>query len=251
MKNLFSSMKLNLRAVLWSIKKSIAQSKNELRRKDTASFIKCLNSLGMKIEEDVIMYSPETLNIDTNRPTLISIKGGGTLLHENLTILTHDYVTRCFLGKYQEFVQSSGSINVGRNVWFGKNVTLLRGADIGDNCIIGYGSIVNKKIPANSVAAGMPAKVICSLDDFFQKRKTLQKEDAMNLARSIVERLHRRPVPEDFWDEFPLFVSGDEVDKYPEIPIKAQLRDSFDKYVNTHKAEFDSFESFLKASGIE
>lgn len=85
--------------------------------------------------------------------------------------MTHDYVTRCFLGKYQEFEQSSGSISVGRNVWFGENVTLLRGAEIGDNCIIGYGSMVNKIIPSNSVAAGSPARVVCSLEDFLIKER--------------------------------------------------------------------------------
>lgn len=51
------------------------------------------------------------------------------------------------------------------------NCTVLKGVTIGDNCIIGIGSIVTKDIPANSVAIGNPAKVVCSLDEYFEKRK--------------------------------------------------------------------------------
>lgn len=54
-------------------------------------------------------------------------------------------------------------INIGRNCWIGSKVTVLDGVTIGDNCVIAAGSVVNKSIPANSVAAGVPAKVIKQL----------------------------------------------------------------------------------------
>lgn len=53
----------------------------------------------------------------------------------------------------------------------GENVTILKGVTIGDNVIIGIGSIVNKDIPSNSIAVGVPAKVIGSYDDYYAKRK--------------------------------------------------------------------------------
>ena len=56
-------------------------------------------------------------------------------------------------------------ITVGNNVWFGGNVTVLPGITIGDNSIIGAGSVVTKNIPANVVAAGNPCKVIRPVDD--------------------------------------------------------------------------------------
>ena len=139
---------------------------------------------------------------------------------------------------------------IGNNVWFGQNVTVLRGSDIGDNCIIGYGSVVMGKIPANSVAAGCPCKVICTLDEYFEKRKKCCVEEAFDYARSIQERFGRRPVPSDFFEEFPLFVSGNEVDKYPEIPIRRQMKEAYEHYVKTHKAQFSSFDEFLKAAGL-
>ena len=55
---------------------------------------------------------------------------------------------------------SKGEIRIGRNVWIGDKVTILGGVTIGDNVIIGAGSIVTHDIPNNSMAVGMPAKVV-------------------------------------------------------------------------------------------
>lgn len=49
---------------------------------------------------------------------------------------------------------------VGNNVWFGGNVCVIPGITIGDNTVIGAGSVVTKDIPANVVAVGNPCKVI-------------------------------------------------------------------------------------------
>lgn len=51
-------------------------------------------------------------------------------------------------------------IQVGNNVWFGGNVTVLPGVTIGENAVIGAGSVVTKDIPANCVAVGNPCRVM-------------------------------------------------------------------------------------------
>ena len=51
-------------------------------------------------------------------------------------------------------------IKVGNNVWFGGNVVVLPNVSIGNNCVIGAGSVVTKDIPDNSLAVGNPCKVI-------------------------------------------------------------------------------------------
>ena len=50
-------------------------------------------------------------------------------------------------------------IKVGDNVWIGGNVVVLPGVTIGNNCVIGAGSVVTKNVPANTVAVGNPAKI--------------------------------------------------------------------------------------------
>ena len=54
-------------------------------------------------------------------------------------------------------------IKVGNNVWFGGNVIVLGGVTIGDNAVIGAGSVVVKDIPANTVAVGNPCRVLREL----------------------------------------------------------------------------------------
>ena len=52
------------------------------------------------------------------------------------------------------------TITIGNNVWLGGNVVILPGITIGDNCVIGAGSVVTKDIDANSIACGNPCKVM-------------------------------------------------------------------------------------------
>lgn len=51
-------------------------------------------------------------------------------------------------------------IKIGNNVWVGGNTVILPGVTIGDNCVIGAGSVVTKDIPSNTISAGNPCKVI-------------------------------------------------------------------------------------------
>ncbi len=67
-------------------------------------------------------------------------------------------------------------ITIGNNVWLGANVLVLPGVTIGDNTVIGGGSVVTKDIPAGVVAVGNPCRVLRKIEDdekqyFFKKRK--------------------------------------------------------------------------------
>jgi maltose O-acetyltransferase len=55
-------------------------------------------------------------------------------------------------------------ITIGNRVWIGASVTILPGVEIGDNTTIGAGSVVNRSIPANVVAAGNPCRVLRHLE---------------------------------------------------------------------------------------
>lgn len=59
---------------------------------------------------------------------------------------------------------SKGSVIIEDNVWIGEGVCILPGVTIGENSIIGANSVVNKSFPKNSVIAGVPAKLIKTLE---------------------------------------------------------------------------------------
>lgn len=219
-------------------------------KRNSASFIKYLRSLGMKIGEGTVITTPKQFDIDLSRPFMITI-GKNCRLNTHMTIMCHDAAAKVFRETKGELLPSNGSVTIGNNVYFGRYTTVLKGVTIGDNCIIGFGSTVMKDIPANSVAVGSPAKVICTIDEYYERRKIKALEESFEYARSIKERFNRRPIPADFFESFVWFVNGDEVDKYPEIPIKYQLGPGYEKWVKNHKAKYSSFDEFLKAAGIE
>ena len=55
---------------------------------------------------------------------------------------------------------SKGIVEIGRNVWVGKNTCVMPGVKIGDGCVIGANSVVTHDIPPYSIAVGAPAKAI-------------------------------------------------------------------------------------------
>lgn len=92
--------------------------------------------------------------------------GEGVLINLNCTI-GHD----SYIGNYCELspgVHISGHVSLGDFSSLGTGAVVIPGIKIGKNCLIGAGSVVNKDIPDNSVAVGVPAKVIKKIESFPQ-----------------------------------------------------------------------------------
>ncbi|OBW42116.1 putative acetyltransferase [Chryseobacterium sp. MOF25P] len=86
--------------------------------------------------------------------------GEGTLWSYNCSFISANHSAEN-LSKHD----FSEPIRIGKNVWLGANCVVLPGVSIGDNSIIGAGSIVTKDIPSNAVAVGNPCKVIKYLNE--------------------------------------------------------------------------------------
>jgi len=63
-----------------------------------------------------------------------------------------------------DYIGASAPVTIGSNVWLGDSVIVCKGVTIGDNSIIGAGSVVTSDVPSNVIAAGNPARVIRELD---------------------------------------------------------------------------------------
>lgn len=88
-------------------------------------------------------------NLLTGRRILISDNNHGTIDKRSLN-----------LPPSQRKLGSKGSIKIGNNVWIGENASILSGVNIGDNVVIAANAVVTHDIPAFSLAAGVPAKII-------------------------------------------------------------------------------------------
>jgi len=120
--------------------------------------INFLRKQGMKIGENCYI---DTLAFSTE-PYLIEI-GDHVGISDGTVFITHDAGIRCFR---QDFPEDDifGKIKIGNNVFIGINCTLLPNTLIGDNCIIGAGSVVRGRFPENSVIIGNPAKVLMNMN---------------------------------------------------------------------------------------
>lgn len=130
-------------------------------------------NLGVRIGKNVNIISPTSPVIFSSEPYLVSI-GDNTTISFEVAFVTHDAATRVIRhlpdGNPETVIY--GPINIGKNCFIGCRSTIFPNVTIGDNSIIGAGSIVNRSIPANSVAAGNPCRVICTLDEYRTKHKT-------------------------------------------------------------------------------
>lgn len=108
--------------------------------------------------------------LDDSHCWLITI-GNNVTMAPRVHILAHDASTCHHLG-YARI----GRVNIGDNVFIGADTVVLPGVSIGENSVIGANSTVTKSIPANVVAAGNPAKVICSIDDYIERNRVRMKE---------------------------------------------------------------------------
>ncbi len=93
--------------------------------------------------------------------------GDNTMIGPNVTIATAGHPIDPALRDVQ--AQFNMEVHIGRNVWIGGGCVLLPGVSIGDNTVIGAGSIVTKDIPANVVAYGNPCRVIREIGEHDRK----------------------------------------------------------------------------------
>lgn len=121
--------------------------------------IEFLRSRGVQIGEDVNLINT---TIDWSHGFLVSIGNKVTLT--GVKILAHDGSTQIPFG-----VSKIGKVSIGDEVFVGHGTIILPNVRIGNRVVVGAGSVVTKDIPDNSIAAGNPAKVIGTYDDFLRK----------------------------------------------------------------------------------
>lgn len=122
-----------------------------------------LTQHGLRIGKKVDCFSWE--GMDFQYPGLITI-GDEVTIASGCRLLAHDasvgYLTKS---------TRVGVIEIGDHCFIGAETVILPNVKIGEWCIIGAGSVVTKNIPSHSIAAGNPAKVICTIEEFQMKHE--------------------------------------------------------------------------------
>ena len=147
--------------------------------------IEAYRKQGVKIGQDCTIFG---VTFDTNFPFLIEL-GDQVQMAGGTVVLAHDASPNLFTGKAR-----LGKVRILGRTFIGQNCVILPGVTIGEGCIIGAGSVVSRDIPPGSVAAGSPAKRICSVADYFARplRKGIVELDYLNPPREAPDFRERR-----------------------------------------------------------
>jgi len=114
------------------------------------------NNIKILIGDDSTIQSA---HINAQEDNSIIEIGKHCMLSEDIIIRTSDSHPIYDINTYQR-INSARSVFIGDHVWIAARVCVLKGCKIGNNSIIGVGSIVTREIPSNVIAVGNPARVI-------------------------------------------------------------------------------------------
>ena len=145
--------------------------------------IATLRRMGVRVGERCRIY---TANFGSE-PFLIKI-GNHVCISNDVTFVNHN-LNWSFQDKYDSLT-GFGTIEIKDNCQIGVNVTILPGVTIGPNALVGAGSVVASDIPPDSVAAGNPARVICSIEEYEKKCVAGHVDIPLdrNAARKVLEK---------------------------------------------------------------
>ena len=207
-----------------------------------------LKESGISVGKGTIFYGPETMQIDRSRPYLLSI-GEYCKIASGVTILTHDYSRSVLRRAFGEVVESGRPTTIGNNVFIGMNSIILMGAQIGDNVIVGAGSVVSGTIPSNVVVAGNPAKIMRPLEEHYEIKKNRMLSDAKECVIRYVKKYNKRPPLNEIGAFWPLFIKRSREDL-----IKSganwhlngdEPEEIMEAFVKSNPPVFESYDEFL------
>lgn len=124
--------------------------------------------IGLNFGDDLHIYG-NPIHMFGTEPWCINL-GNHVYITDDVKFVTHDGGTLIFRHLVPD-LEITKPITVGDYVYFGTRSMIMPGVTIGNNCIIAAGAVVTRDVPDNSVVAGVPARVIKSADEYFEKIK--------------------------------------------------------------------------------
>lgn len=151
------------------------------------AFADYLRRRGVEVGEGCYFFDAQTINVDLQRPHMLRF-GKYVKVTGYVHILCHDYSRSVVLQSGGSHFGEARETVIGDNVFIGTHSIVLMGSHIGADSIIGAGAVVSGTWPEGSVIAGNPARLVCTLDEFAEKRERRELAGAVEFATTFRER---------------------------------------------------------------
>jgi acetyltransferase-like isoleucine patch superfamily enzyme len=100
------------------------------------------------------------------------VRIGNNCVLSDCTLIGHDAVIHVLANVYQKKMDAVGKIDIRDNCFVGHAAVIMPNVTIGPNSVVAAGAVVTKDVPPGVVVGGVPAKILCSLDDLMLRFET-------------------------------------------------------------------------------
>ena len=215
-------------------------------RYSSDAYIGYLNRGGAEIGSGTFFYDPVHVMIDEGNLPYIKI-GKNCRITKDVIILGHDYSYAVLRPMYHRMLRKAAMTEIGNNVFIGMRAIILMGTHIGNNVIVGAGSVVSGSFPDNVVIAGNPAKVICTLEEYYQKNLKLF-ENYAKVTYQVKRKYLKREVTEEDMHWYNQLWKTDKAEEiYRGLHVDGDNKDEIISDLLKVIPQYESFDEFKKA----
>lgn len=213
------------------------------------AYVAWLRGQGVDVGDGCKLFAPASNIIDTQRPHMLHI-GDYVKITADVVILTHDYSRSTMFQASGRHIADCGVTSIGDNTFIGIRATILMGAHIGSNCIVGAGAVVSGRFDDGLVIGGNPARAICTVEELCDKRSQREIPAAVEYVNRFFQKCGRYPEIREMTNAFSwLYLPHTQrtIDEYPDLFCLSGIDlDIYNRAFLNSEPVWPSFEAFIE-----
>ena len=139
---------------------------------------------GSRVSTPLTAIRPHKVRIGKNvivMPGCLMMSAGGITIEDGAMVAANVQLISNNHDLHERQVITCKPVHIGKNAWIGAGATILPGVTIGENAVVGAASVVTKDVPADTIVAGNPAKIIRNIND---KHDTTRTKEQIEIVRT-------------------------------------------------------------------
>lgn len=211
------------------------------------AYVKYLRRNGAEIGDRTYFYDIMSRPVDETSIPLVSI-GNDCRITAGAYILAHDYSYAVLRSTHHKMLCKTQRTVIGNNVFLGLRSLIMPGITIGNNVIVGGGSVVTRDVPDNVVVGGNPAKIICTIDEYYARLSDRFEDYAVLAYQNKTKILERAVNEKDMGWYNQLWEYEDKKLVYQAMRVDGDDKGSVIRDLMAVPPKYRSFDEFVKVN---